>query len=539
LSVDRDSSFEAAGPAPLVPTTISGQRATRRILGLGALAVVLAATTLNTFDLDRFFVPKELVLHAAALLAGLFAWRALARGGVTRAERLLAAFVAVSALSALFGTNHWLALRALALTASGLLVFRAARAVGRPLAGALALAVVAAAVTSLMQTYGLDLDVFSVNRAPGGTLGNRNFVAHVAAFGLPVVLFSALLAARRVAFLRGAVGAALVTASLVLTRSRAAWLAFAAVLLVVIVAMLVAPVLRRDARTWRRLGAMVLVAAAAVGLALVLPNALRWRGRNPYMQTVKRVADYSAGSGHGRLVQYTQSLKMALHHSIRGPLLGVGPGNWAVVYPAFAVRDDPSLDQSEAGVTSNPWPSSDWIACLAERGLAATVLLALALLSIAAAGLRQLRRAASVEEALAAMALLGTLAAAGVAGTFDAVLLLAVPALLVWATLGALLQDEAANSAAARWPRMALAMMLLLSAAGVYRSTMQLVVMKAYVAHSDRASLDRASSLDPGNYRLQLRLARMGGRSRCAHARAARELFPNAAAARAAAAGCE
>ena len=31
-------------------------------------------------------------------------------------------------------------------------------------------------------------EYFSLNRSPGGTFGNRNFVAHLAAIGLPVIL---------------------------------------------------------------------------------------------------------------------------------------------------------------------------------------------------------------------------------------------------------------------------------------------------------------------------------------------------------------
>ena len=35
-----------------------------RIIQIGAIAIVLVASTLTVFDLDRFLVPKELVLHA-------------------------------------------------------------------------------------------------------------------------------------------------------------------------------------------------------------------------------------------------------------------------------------------------------------------------------------------------------------------------------------------------------------------------------------------------------------------------------------------
>ena len=83
----------------------------------------------------------------------------------------------------------------------------AAVVVRRPVLVALGVAVVTGCVTSLVQAYGVETDLFSVNRSPGGTLGNRNFVGHAAAFGLPLVLVVALRASRAAGFLLGALGA--------------------------------------------------------------------------------------------------------------------------------------------------------------------------------------------------------------------------------------------------------------------------------------------------------------------------------------------
>jgi hypothetical protein len=247
---------------------------------------------------------------------------------------------------------------------------------------------------------------------------------------------------------------------------------------------------------------------------------------------MKHVTDYQQGSGHGRLVQYVQSLKMAAHH----PLFGVGPGNWPVVYPAHAIRHDPSLSDSDGGTTSNPWPSSDWIAAVSERGLAATVLLALALLGILTGGIRQLRSAPDAEQGLLATALLGTLVGAVVVGLFDAVLLLAAPTLLIWTALGALWVPQPAPTP---MRKLVLTSMLILAALGATRSGLELAAMEISGTYGDRASLQRAARLDPGNYRVQLRLARSGSRSqRCEHARTARSLFPNAQAAIDVARGC-
>jgi O-antigen ligase len=491
-----------------------------RVLQLGAIAVVLVATATRTFDLDRFLVPKELVLHVTALLAGAFTLRTRA----TRTDYPLLAFLLLSAISMLFATNHWLGLRALAVSVSGYLVFRAARSVPRgPLLNALALAVVLAALTALLQTYGVWLDIFTENRAPGGTLGNRNFIGHAAAFGLPLVLLAALRGSRLAPF-----GVGIVTAALVLTRSRAAWVAAAAVLLVFLIGML------WRVRMWRRLGIVALFAMGGGATALLVPNTLEWRSDNPYLDSVKGVTSYEEGSGRGRLVQYQRSLAMAIAH----PIFGVGPGNWAVEYPSFAKRHDPSMDDNDAGMTTNPWPSSDWIAYLSERGFVAALLLGLGLLGIA------LQRDA---DPLNHVARFATVAGATATGALDAVLLLGAPALIVWAALGALMPEleqqspvpvaegETPPAPARGRLRPVVVVLLVLSAVGVFRSASQLAAIEI-----STTNVTNAARIDPGNYRLRMRLARGGKRkARCTHARAAHALFPHAAEARRLAAGCD
>ena len=93
------------------------ERISVRILQLGAVAVVLAATTHRLFDLDRFLMPKEIVLHATAALAALFAIGAIRRMTMTRVDQLLMLFLLLSLVSGLFATNWWLAGRAFAISA--------------------------------------------------------------------------------------------------------------------------------------------------------------------------------------------------------------------------------------------------------------------------------------------------------------------------------------------------------------------------------------------------------------------------------------
>jgi O-antigen ligase len=474
------ASERMAGVAPLVDAGTTAERATLRALQLGALAVVLVAVTDRAFELDRFFVPKELTLHLTALIAGLLSAAMFRRVALTWVDLLLAGYLVLTLLSSLAADDGPAAARAATISASGVVVFWVARSLrgaglARPLIRALALAVVVGSAMALVQAYGVRSDFFSVNRAPGGTMGNRNFVAHMAAFGLPLVIFASLRAWRTAGYVLGGLGVPVVLATLVLTRSRAGWLAFAAVVIIILGGMLLSRALRRDRLTWARLAGILLLMGLGLAAALLVPNSLRWRSDNPYLDSVTGIANYQDGSGRGRLVQYNRSLRMALDR----PLLGVGPGNWSAVYPDYAAPGDPSLSRANPGRTANPWPSSDWVAFFSERGFPAAALLALALLGLMASALRRLLGARDEEEGMAALALLAILAGTVVAGLFDAVLLLAVPTLLMWAAVGALWSPrvEPERPVAARLQAPLMVALALTALLGAYLSLMRLAEM--------------------------------------------------------------
>ena len=501
---------------------MTAERAAMRVVQAGAIAVVLAALPYKTFDLDRYFVPKELVLGLTATAAALLllAHRDTHKPAVSRVDVLLVAFLGLSAASAWFAVNGWLAWRALAISLAGILLFWTARGLaragmGHQVLGGIALAVIIAAGTSLFQAYGGHGDFLSVNRAPGGTLGNRNFVAHLAAIGLPVLVLIILDTKRFFAFVIGTVGLCVVVWALILSRSRAAWLAAGLCAVLALISALRSGYRPPVGR------AFVLGSAAAAGViaALVLPNTLHWKSGHPYLESAVGVADYRDGSGHGRIIQYSTTTKIAVAH----PVLGVGPGNWPVVYPKYAAPNDPSID-SDDGMTANPWPSSDWAAYISERGLIATLCLALALITLAATG-------------GAPLTLIATVLAVFTVGAFDAVLLLPAPTLIVLAILGAL-----APPANPGWrvpiPRAVAAVIIfVLGAAAIVRSTQEAVAMGIANDETSAGPLEIAARVDPGSYRIQVRVAEAEEhRGRCGatitHATAARKLFPSAPAPR-------
>jgi O-antigen ligase len=520
-----------------IATTIStrsvADRITLAVVIVGAIAVVVLALPYKAFDLDRFFVPKELALHATAAIAGLIVLARRPRPSVSRVDTFLIAFIGLSVISALFAENWWLATRALAITASGITVFWVARALAaagyeRALVTGLAVAIVAGAVTALLQAYGIEPEYVSLSRAPGGTFGNRNFMAHLSAIGTPILLLCAIEARRNWGFALGTAGMALVAAALVLSRSRAAWLA----LIVGGALMLMLGWRMRDAWTdavrRRRLMVLAGVSAATVIAALVLPNALEWKSDSPYLDSVRGVVNYKEGSGAGRLVQYRNSLKMATAH----PLLGVGAGNWAVEYPKFASRNDPSLN--DEGMTSNPWPSSDWVGFVAERGFIAVSLYVLALFGLLVGAWMRARAASTSHERLGAVALAATVVIAAIVGAFDAVLLIAIPSLFLWSIVGALTppgKTRATLPAHVRGPIVGAAVVLAVLV--VLRASGQIAAMAVYTSAATTAQAARAALFDPGSYRINMRLAESyAARGDCARVRqyagAARELFPNA-----------
>ena len=137
---------------------------------------------------------------------------------------------------------------------------------------------------------------------------------------------------------------------------------------------------------------------------------------------------------------------------------------------------------------------------------------------------------------LTAVALVGTLAATAVVGAFDAVLLLAAPAFIVWTLAGVLVPPGTSKLTLSTGVRgVGTILTLVFGALAITRSTTQLVSMGIYSASTRVSTLERAASLDPGSYRLQMRVAEAYlARGDCArarpHARAARDLFPSAAA---------
>jgi O-antigen ligase len=505
-------------------TTASWKSRTAAVLVVvGAFAVVLASVQSVVFDLDRYLVPKALVFHltALALLALGFPSLRSPRWGLS--EWLVIAFVAWSAVSSAFAENRWLALEGWGIGLSSIILLLATRDLGQrhrwPVLGGVVAAATLGAALGVAQAYGLEWEWLAESRPPGATFGNRNFLAHLSVLALaPLAIVS--IRVRRKGWLAPALlGIVILAAAVVLTRSRAAWLGGMGGVASAGLTLLLAG--RADARPpRRRVVAVGLALAIASATAILLPNRLQWTSDSPYAQTLARLADYTGGSGRGRIIQYKNSLELAKE----SPLFGVGPGNWFVHYPRVTSDGDPSYARQET-IPTNPWPSSDWVAFLTERGVLGALLL-LAAGAVAVGRVLARARLGEADDTFAAAALVGLLTTAVVTGTFDAVLLLAAPSYLVWSVMGLLLPEP---RRAIAWSPTRRTSMLVKRAAGfalvivVLEAATHTVAIASTSESRNRQTLQRAARLAPGEHRLQLLLAPRD----CEAALNAAELMPH------------
>jgi O-antigen ligase len=521
-------------------------RVIRVVVEAGVILAVIIALPYKLFELDRYFVPKELVLNVAALIIALALVSRRRSLTFDVVDGLIALFLLWSVASALFATNHWLAQRSVAISISGAIVFWGTRAAARagtyrPVLVAVAIATVCTAALCLAQAYGLDTEYFSTNRAPGGTLGNRNFVAHIAVIGLPSLVWCTVTARRPSGALLGSLGAALVGAALVLSRSRAAWLAVAASIIVLIIPMIASRRYWRGGPIGGRFARLSLAAVIGGMVAIVLPNSLNWNSDSPYLDSARGMVDYKKGSGRGRVAQYRNSLHMA----ISNPVFGVGPGNWPVRYVRFAPSNDRSI--ADDGMTANPWPSSDWVAFISERGFVPTIALLGAFVLLFFRALRRWGELGNPDAVLAQCALAGTIVATMVVSAFDVVLVLGAPAFVVWTVLGTtsgIRPPPRTLSVPSSALGVASIALLLAAVASTARSATQTISMTAVGRGGMTAGWVSGAMWDPGSYRINVRVAELyARRGHCSvarsYARRAVSLFPNSPQAKRIARGCD
>ncbi|MDB4975123.1 MAG: O-antigen polymerase [Myxococcaceae bacterium] len=321
---------------------------------------------------DRYHLPKELAALLGALLS---VWqlgrsgRSIAWDGITQ---LALATLAMGLVSACFATTPLLSLRSLSLQLAATVLFLTARACPRSelrlLLGGIVLAAAGVALVALAEGQGLITQLSRRGRTPGSLLGQRNSVAHLMVLASPVAWWLTRHAERP--WLRALAGLAssLLAATLLLTRSRAGWLGFAAAFLVFALGSLLQE-RATLARSWRARTWPLTCALLGIVLLALAPVRLPWSAAHPYRETLARLLDVEHGSGAGRLAQYGASLRLVALH----PWLGAGPGNWLVEYPRVSPPGDVAF-QGRTWLHTGRLPNSDWVALWTEQGSLAVLL---------------------------------------------------------------------------------------------------------------------------------------------------------------------
>ena len=227
--------------------------------------------------------------------------------------------------------------------------------------------------------------------------------------------------------------------------------------------------------------------------AIVLPNRLEWKSDTPYLDSAVGLVNYKEGSGHGRLVQYTNSLHMTEARSAArrrpGKLAGRLPEVRVAqrsVARAGRGHDGESVAEQRLGRVSvgawrdrtrRSWSWSSSACCDARSGRA-----------FARAPTASWRLRARADVDCARRHARGGL----VVGSFDAVLIVAVPAFFVWTLAGALAPPSDRTVVARPWLRVvAMASTVVCGCFAVARSAAQLAAIATFSAelthHGDRA----------------------------------------------------
>ncbi len=505
------------------------------ILAVASL-LILAIGSTATHGYDRFAFPKELLALGFAGCAALWMLLSSVRSTSDWIDRVTLLILLFAIVSATQAVNPWYAQRSLCILASGIGLFLAVRTACVPprvAFNAIAIAGLTLSIGVLLEAWGFLPGLSLGGRAPGATLGNRNYAAQLFLVVAPATAFSLIDAQTRRTRALYATAFALLTAGIITCRTRGVWIASAATLTFAIASV------AWSAKRWRSPSnrairnhiatfALVTVIGATLGGATARHL---WRSDSPLLETLGRLTDYQHGTGLSRITQYRNTIQMVADH----PILGVGPGNWSIAYPRYAKPDDPDLRPETAQPLSR-LPNSDWAGLISERGLIGAFLVAWLLLLTG----RRIWRDGQTNPHATGNSLV--LAATGVAvmsvGVFDSVLLRPETLCLVALLFGTLTR-QSGTPHAPRDPAVRMLMSFALLVLWIPNLVIAIRRMESGALRSSTKLDDwrTAAQLDPGDYIIRGMLAtRLAAMSDCVeaakHAHSTLALFPDSKPAR-------
>lgn len=225
MQVDRRREGEQPRRARLLATYSTA------FLCCGVASSVLIAAPDRIIGPERFLLPKEAVLHLLIGIAAGFLVLASERMRLRRSDLLLVCFLVLSGAAALGPvSDSRLIARPMLLTFTTAAVFWISRALASSgyrdvLLSSVVITLAVAAGIAVFEAYAGLPNGWESIQAPAGLMGNRNRLAHLLVIGTPALVLWAYGRGPGAALPSGCV--AIICCALVLTRSRAAWVAIA------------------------------------------------------------------------------------------------------------------------------------------------------------------------------------------------------------------------------------------------------------------------------------------------------------------------
>ena len=354
----------------------------------GALCLMVAAVPLvmMTGIFEYSVLPKRLTLHVCLALACL-GWIIQTRWGrhihLVSGRLLLPAvcFMGVALVSSHKGIHSLDTQTELVNQAALVILFLiGANAVSferfRPVLWTNAITGLLVAMIGILQYHGFAFLDIPSNAQPSATFGNRNFAAEYLVCAGPLSILLFLQGRSRTGLFFSGLSAALMGVYLAYTRTRGAWLGIAVAIALVGAAVIFFPELRRtilgsirsrmDRRKLMMAGAFVVVfiflsvLPARRSITDLQGKALPFltESRSDLATTATSFFKKDVGVEY-RLAAWKGTLRMVADF----PFIGVGPGDWVRVYPAY-----------DRGATTHPGtfmnrPHNDYLLIASEYGL--------------------------------------------------------------------------------------------------------------------------------------------------------------------------
>ncbi|MEA3296906.1 MAG: O-antigen ligase family protein [candidate division Zixibacteria bacterium] len=227
----------------------------------------------------------------------------------------------------------------------------------------ISLAAIGLSLTGLLQYYNLAFTDIPGNVIPYATMANRNLLISALCMMFPFVLYIVVQGDslwRKLAAVSGLLSMVVI----VISYTRAVWIAVATATIVTLVIFIVnsgrMSVSRDQLATFRK---SILIGLAIMAAVIIICGGLlvRHGEGESVLDRIASLAAFDEGSAGQRLKLWDKSLAMFMDK----PLLGVGPGNWKL---NFAVYGTEGL-RSEGARILYQRPHNDYLWILTESGL--------------------------------------------------------------------------------------------------------------------------------------------------------------------------